>query len=69
MLTGSRGARPHVLDPESPGSRNSQKQMGVGGEHFSPPPMSLNSLAFLSVPESSDHRFIFVSGRKQTAES
>lgn len=50
MLTGSRGARPRVLDPESPGSWNSQKQMGVGGEHFSPTPTSLNSLAFLSVP-------------------
>lgn len=39
-----------LTDPESPGSWNSQKQMGVGGEHFSPPPMSVNSLTFLSIP-------------------
>lgn len=48
MLTGSRGARPH--GPGESWFLEFPKANGGGGEHFSPPPMSVNSLTFLSIP-------------------
>lgn len=52
MLTASPGSRPQVLDPESPGSWNSQKQMLGGGKGAGtfPSPMVTKSPGTSSAP-------------------